>query len=86
MCGLGGKRGSIDRASAIARQRDTSPITIMVAELATTIVVRDPTAARFPVWSEPGTSADGPRGYLWPSQGLQICEVSFVTTRTPPRT
>ena len=41
-----------------------SPITITDAELATTIFVRDPTAARFPVWPEPRASTDGSRGYL----------------------
>ena len=62
MRGLGGKRGATD-PSPIARQPG-SPITITDAELATTIFVRDPTAARFPVWPEPGTSTDGSRGYL----------------------
>ena len=78
MCGWAGKCGATDRTSAIAHQRDTSPITITEAERATTVFVRDQPAARFPVWPEPGTSTDGPRGYL--RTGLGCCGTA---SRTP---
>lgn len=73
---------------------DTVGITITGADLAAPIEITDPAVARFRVWSGPGTSSNEPqglnvdwaRGIVEPPKGLQVYEVSFVTTRGNPGT
>jgi len=79
----------------LSAKGDTVRITITGGDLAAPIEITDPAvAARFHVWSGPGTSSseahglniDWSRGVVEPPKGLQIYEVSFVTTRRNPST
>lgn len=79
----------------LSAKGDTVRITITGGDLAAPIEITDPAvAARFHVWSGPGTSSneaqglnvDWSRGVVEPPKGLQIYEVSFVTTRRDPGT
>src|SRR5437879_3915591 len=69
----------------LAAKGDTVRITINGGDLAAPIEITDPAvAARFHVWS--GLIVDWSQGVVGPPKGLQIYEVSFVTTRRGPST
>src|SRR5215831_16326665 len=72
---------------------DTVRITISGGNLSAPIQITDPAVvSRYQVWSGPGTSSyetqslniDWSRRLTEPPKGLQIYEVSFVTTRQNP--
>ncbi len=73
----------------LSAQRETVQITIKGEDLAVPIELTDPAViAGFRVWTGPGTSTNEPQGLIvdWsrgvaePRQGLQVYEVSFLTT------
>lgn len=79
----------------LSAKGDTVRITITGVDLAAPIEITDPAVApRFHLWSGPGTSSneaqglnvDWSRGVVEPPKGLQIYEVSFVTTPRDPGT
>jgi hypothetical protein len=79
----------------LSAKGDTVRIVISGGDLATPVEITERAgAARFEVWSGPGTSSneaqglnvDWSRGIARPPQGLQTYEVSFVTTRRDPGT
>src|SRR5436190_1816386 len=79
----------------LSAKGDTVRITIAGGDLTAPIEITDPSVAtRFQVWSGPGTSpnsaqglnVDWSRGVVEPPKGLQIYDVSFVTTRRNPGT
>ena len=74
----------------LSAQRETVRITIKGGGLAAPIELTDPAViSGFRVWTGPGTSTNEPQGLIvdWsrgvaePPQGLQVHEVSFLTTR-----
>lgn len=76
--------------SVLSAKGDTVRITISGGDLASPVEINDPAvASRFEVWTGPGSSSneaqglnvDWSRGVLEPPKGLQIYEVSFITTR-----
>jgi hypothetical protein len=79
----------------LSARGDTVRITITGGDLTAPIEITDPAvASRFHVWSGPGTSSneaqglnvDWSQGVVEPPKGLQIYEVSFITTRRDPGT
>jgi hypothetical protein len=74
----------------LSAKGDTVRITIKGGDLAAPIEITDPkVTVAFHVWSGPGTSSNEAQGLIvdWsqgvaePPEGLQLYEVSFVTTR-----
>jgi len=67
----------------------TVRITIQGAALAAPIEITGQEAADFRVWTGPGTSSDEPQGLImdWsrgmakPPEGLEVYQISFLTTR-----
>jgi hypothetical protein len=79
----------------LSAKGDTVRIKITGGDLAVPVEITDPAVASyFRVWAGPGTSSneaqslnvDWSRGVVEPPTGLQIYEVSFVTTRRDPGT
>jgi hypothetical protein len=79
----------------LSAKGDTVRITITGGDLKVPIEITDPkVASRFQVWVGPGTSSneaqglniDWSQGVVEPPKGLQIYEVSFMTTRRNPGT
>jgi hypothetical protein len=79
----------------LSAKGDTVRITIKGGDLAAPIEITDRAAAAyFRVWSGPGTSSNEPqrlivdwsRGVAELPKGLQVYEVSFLTTRRDPST
>ena len=93
MHGLSGKRGATDRASAIAANGIPSNHHHGRGTCDHHLCPRSngrPHSRLAGAWNQrrrvQGLPAGLVSGVVEPPQGLQICEVSFVTARPPPRT
>ena len=89
MRGLGGKRGATDRGPIARQQTPRSQSWTRNLRSRSLSAIQRPPAFPFgrslePAPTGPGTTCGLVSGVVEPPQGLQICEVSFVTTRPPP--